>query len=156
MKIISGGQTGADQGGLGAALDSGFETGGWAPKTFRTLGGSDPELGTKYGLVEHHKFEYPPRTQMNAKNSDATIGLAFNFKSPGMKCTATALRKADKPYLKIDLADPLNPIICAKWLKENRYETVNIAGNGDGPANGEVYVLTYNYLMSVFKEYKKL
>lgn len=31
MKIVSGGQTGIDQGALEAALALGFEIGGWAP-----------------------------------------------------------------------------------------------------------------------------
>ena len=31
IKIISGGQTGADRGGLDAAIDLGIEHGGWCP-----------------------------------------------------------------------------------------------------------------------------
>ena len=32
--IVSGGQTGADQGGLEAAKEAGIRTGGWAPDKF--------------------------------------------------------------------------------------------------------------------------
>lgn len=156
MKIISGAQTGADQAGLFAAEACGIETGGWMPKTFRTLGGERPDLAERFNLQEHFKYEYPGRTAENAKEADATIGLAFNFKSPGMRCTATALRKADKPYLKVDLASPINPVVTAKWIKENGYEVINIAGNGDGPENGEVYEKSFSYLVQVFKELEKL
>ena len=41
-KIISGGQTGADYGALLAAHALGLETGGWAPKGWRTEDGPKP------------------------------------------------------------------------------------------------------------------
>ena len=40
LKIVSGAQTGVDQGGLLAAIDLGLEWGGWVPKGWRT------EIGT--------------------------------------------------------------------------------------------------------------
>ena len=36
LKIVSGGQTGADRGGLLAAMDLGLDWGGWAPKGWRS------------------------------------------------------------------------------------------------------------------------
>lgn len=156
MKIISGGQTGADQAGLYAAETMGYETGGHAPKTFRTLGGPVPELGTRFGLVEHFKFEYPPRTEENVRNSDCTFRLAHNFNSPGEKCTLKFIKKHNKPKMDIDINNPVNPFIVAKWLKENGYTVINIAGNGDGKANGEHFKRCYIYLINVFEEYEKL
>ena len=49
-KIISGGQTGADLGALVGARRVGIETGGTAPKGFRTDRGLQPVL-RQYGLV---------------------------------------------------------------------------------------------------------
>jgi hypothetical protein len=43
-KIISGGQTGSDQGGLEAGQKLGLETGGWIPKGWLTEIGANPEL----------------------------------------------------------------------------------------------------------------
>ncbi len=51
-KIISGGQTGADRGGLEAGRVLGIETGGTCPKFFRTETGHDVSL-QGFGLVEH-------------------------------------------------------------------------------------------------------
>ena len=52
MKIISGGQTGADLGGLEGARDAGIETGGWAPAGYRTEIGDQEELLKGFGLKE--------------------------------------------------------------------------------------------------------
>ena len=50
-KVVSGGQTGADQAGLRAARAAGIETGGWAPKGWETEEGPAPWL-SDYGLKE--------------------------------------------------------------------------------------------------------
>ena len=51
-QIISGGQTGADQGALRAALDLGISTGGVAPKGYKTETGPHQVLPYVYGLPE--------------------------------------------------------------------------------------------------------
>ena len=43
-RVISGGQTGADQAGWRAAKASGIPTGGWMPKGFLTEDGPRPEF----------------------------------------------------------------------------------------------------------------
>jgi hypothetical protein len=154
MRIISGGQTGADQAGLYAARDCGHETGGWAPKGFRTLGGDDHTLGTEFGLLEHKEYGYQFRTAENVKSSDATLRLAFNFSSRGEQCTKKAITKHNKRWLDVDLANPINPHVVAKWMAQ--FECVNIAGNGDGKVNGEVFNKVYEYLTKVFKEMQEL
>jgi hypothetical protein len=50
-KVISGGQTGADQAGWRAARAFGIPTGGWMPLEFRTERGPCPELAA-FGAVE--------------------------------------------------------------------------------------------------------
>jgi Circularly permutated YpsA SLOG family len=50
-RIITGGQTGADQGGLRAARAAGIATGGFAPKGWATETGAAPWLA-EFGLVE--------------------------------------------------------------------------------------------------------
>ena len=77
-KIIAGGESGADTGGLRAARDMDVLTGGTAPRGWRIClpdgsDGSDPELGTKFGLVEHDSYDYPPRTRQNVTDSDGTV-----------------------------------------------------------------------------------
>ncbi|KKL74176.1 hypothetical protein LCGC14_2067470, partial [marine sediment metagenome] len=82
-KVISGGQIGADMGGLFAAYTApGIETGGWAPKGFRTEAGSKKILGAKYKLKETKSPTYPPRTKRNVLNSNGTVWFG-STKSPG-------------------------------------------------------------------------
>ena len=156
MKVISGAQTGADQAGLFAAKDSGFETGGHIPNGFRTQAGSQPEIAEMFGLIEHKSSSYPPRTKLNANNSDATLLLTFNSRSPGSVLTRKYAREGGKPLLDIDMNDPIDPVRVALYIKAVQGNVINIAGNGDGGPNGVTFEACYNYLMQVFKEYKKL
>ncbi len=47
-RIVSGGQTGADQGALMAAKRLGLSTGGWMPQGFTTEAGTRPDYGPLY------------------------------------------------------------------------------------------------------------
>jgi hypothetical protein len=154
MKIISGGQTGADQAGLYAARDSGFQTGGTAPKGYRTQGGHAPELA-EFGVVEHPKRGYQHRTEQNVIDSDCTFRLAHDFTSAGEKLTLRLTKKHNKPCYDINMNDPISPYLIAQILKTFKFKIVNIAGNGDGEQNGEHFDKCYKYLMMVFKELKK-
>src|SRR5688500_14728345 len=108
-KIISGGQTGADQAGLFVAKRFGLETGGMMPRGFKTLTGPDPVLARLYGLTEHESDSYVPRTHYNASTSHGTIRLAGNFESRGEICTLKALKDHNRPYFDVDLTDPPRP-----------------------------------------------
>src|SRR5690606_40779974 len=93
-KIISGGQQGADFGGLLAGKDLNLETGGTAPKDYRTENGSNYKL-IEFGLKEHSSFEYPPRTKQNVQDSDGTI-IFGRLESPGSILTYNLCKKDRK------------------------------------------------------------
>jgi hypothetical protein len=65
MKIISGGQTGADIGALLWAREHGFSTGGWMPHGFRTDDGPCPYYADLYNMRTTKSYDYPPRTRLN-------------------------------------------------------------------------------------------
>jgi hypothetical protein len=71
-RVISSGQTGADQAGLRAARAAGIPTGGWAPKGWLTEKGPSLWLAD-FGLVECPEPGYPPRTRANVRDSDGSI-----------------------------------------------------------------------------------
>jgi hypothetical protein len=127
--IVSGGQTGADRGGLEAGKHLGLITGGWAARDYRVDGGRDPELGTIFGLREHTSSEYPPRTAANVKFADATVFLGR--RSPGWQCTNSACRRYGKEWLW--LRDELPVELAAEqlldWLRLYRVRILNVAGN---------------------------
>ena len=125
-KIISGGQTGADQGGLGAGRTAGLETGGTAPPGFQTGRGKEPKLlHDVYGLVEGPPDPklYPIRTRMNVRDSDGTLWMG-NTDSPGGKLTLRTVEQMKKPFI----INP-DPQELFEWLRDEEVEVLNVAGN---------------------------
>jgi hypothetical protein len=119
-KVVSGGQTGADFTGLICAHALGLETGGTAPKGYRTETGANLQL-KDLGLVESPDWNYQTRTRDNVRDADITVWFG-KTDSPGCKCTLNAAVQLDKPF-------SINPTpIMFKQLAEC-YEVINIAGN---------------------------
>ena len=73
MKIISGGQTGADRAALDVALKFGIPHAGWIPKGRKAEDGPLPE---KYQLQEMPTDSYEARTEKNVPDSDGTLIIA--------------------------------------------------------------------------------
>jgi hypothetical protein len=130
LKVISGGQTGADIAGLMAAKKCGLETGGFAANGFETENGKRPDYEKTYNLADKH-FNYAQRTVENVKFSDVTIIFAGNINSSGTRLTMNTCIKFGKKYL-------LNPTVdgVIKFLAENNPKIVNIAGNRESVAPG--------------------
>ncbi len=151
-KIISGGQTGADQGGLAAAVSLDIPTGGMAPKGFRTELGNQPDLLKGYGLVETFTSDYRPRTVRNVQNSDATIWFGNEW-TPGYKCTISALRHKcrDGGYWEdYWLVNP-KPDQLFEFVDEFDHKILNIAGNRES-TNPGIYRITFDTIVRAFKD----
>lgn len=153
-KVISGGQVGVDQAALAAAMNNGFETGGWAPKGWKTRHGPMAAVLSKmYGLKEH-SGGYKERTWQNVKDSDATIRFAENFLSAGEVCTLNAIRRFNKPYLDIPVRKGIlevKPKKVIAWLEMNHIEILNVAGN----AIEDVGIAAYVFLCDVLVRLKR-
>lgn len=121
-KVISGGQTGADRFGLEIAKELGIETGGTAPKSYKTENGCDNTL-KNFGLVEDTSYDYNPRTEKNIINSDGTV-IFGNIKSAGTKLTINLLEKHGKKYIDNPTIEKLK-----EFITENNIEVLNVAGN---------------------------
>ena len=144
IQVISGGQTGADLGGLTAARACGLRTGGWMPKGFLTLDGPRPDLAKKFGLQEHGSPTYPPRTRRNVLHSDATIRIARHWNTNGERATLKFIHQYRKPYLDVSVDSPPAPAEVADWLSEHRVRILNVAGNTERNVPGiEEFVAGY-------------
>lgn len=97
-RVISGGQTGADQGGLEAAYNLGIKTGGTAPANYLTESGVNLELRDKYGLVQSKSSNYPPRTKANVRDADVTLWFG-DYDSPGGKLTTRYAESIGKEWM---------------------------------------------------------
>ena len=81
LRIMSGLQTGADQGGAEAGkYDLDLEVSGRMPKGYRTLGedGSNvyrPDFADEFNATEDESSSYPPRTKRNVDQSGGTIAF---------------------------------------------------------------------------------
>lgn len=101
-KIISGGQTGADVGGLVGAERCGIPTGGCAPRGYKTESGPQPILQSRFGLVAHPSPHYADRTRENIVKADAVIIFATQTDSVGTRLTIELCDKHQKPWCLLD------------------------------------------------------
>lgn len=154
-KVISGGQTGADQAGLRAAKKAGFETGGMIPRGCLTEDGPSPELITTYNCHESTSNKYPPRTFDNVKNSDATIRFAYDFTSAGEKLTLKAILNYNRMIFDVDMTSLPSPNKVACWLAESNIAILNVAGNCERKHPG-IGNKVEAFLDVVFSNYKSL
>src|SRR5262245_4392293 len=72
-RVVSGGQTGADQAGLAVAKRLGIPTGGCMPRGWLTEAGPRPDLAVEYGLEETGTAAYSERTERNVLLADGTV-----------------------------------------------------------------------------------
>lgn len=132
MHVVSGGQTGADQGGLLAAEALGIPTGGWVPRGWRTDAGSAPWLGTRFGLREHASPGYPERTVANVAEADAVLVFG-NAGSAGCTLTLRAARRYQRPVFLARWPGQLDVVEFRAWAAKQRAAsdlwTLDVAGN---------------------------
>jgi Circularly permutated YpsA SLOG family len=137
-KIISGGQTGADQAGWRAASAFGLATGGWMPRGFPTEDGPRPEFAEQYGAAEMPAEDDLGATEQNVRGSDATVWLGETTTATA-HATVGACQRLGKPCLPICPGATFEPSHVATWISENDIRTLNVAGNhaGEEPGIGD-------------------
>jgi hypothetical protein len=159
-KVITGGQTGADQAGWRAARALGIATGGWMPMGFRTEGRLDaddppgpdeshPEFAERYGALAHESLEYRVRTRENIREADALAWFGDPLTRDG-RLTLGLARMLSKPALVVEPGADGRPTQppgrLADWLRDGAIRTLLIAGNRESKAPGlgawvEVYLV---------------
>ncbi len=150
-KIISGGQTGADMGGLEAGKELGIRIGGTAPLGWKTERGPRQTLLSGFGLVEAGIGGYPFRTEMNVANSNGTVVFG-DFYSPGTVLTTKYCARALKPLYRVCRED--NPVIekqdFLNWLAKYNVRVLNVAGNRESKNPG-IQGRVRNFLLEVLR-----
>ena len=148
--IVSGGQTGADRGGLEAAIELKIEHGGWCPKGRKAADGRIP---FRYHMAETTTSAYPQRTRLNIKDSDGTIIFSWNQFSRGTELTVELCEELGKPYR----------LITTRSLDEAKVEaarfivllprggTLNVAGNREEKAPG-IFAFVKTVLVDVLRD----
>lgn len=99
VRIITGGQTGADRGALEAAQRHGVRVGGWIPKGRRA---EDGPIGEEVaGFVECHGDE-DTRTQLNVVDADGLLIVARGSLTGGTELARATADAIGRPTLCID------------------------------------------------------
>ena len=140
--IVSGGQTGVDRAALDVAIAMGLGHGGWCPAGRLAEDGSIP---SRYDLQETDSRDYPFRTEQNVIDSDATLILHERQLKGGTLLTQRICKRLDKPYLSIRIDDADR---AREWLRENRPQTLNVAGPRESTSPG-IYHRSMAYLLQV-------
>lgn len=97
IRIVSGGQTGADRAALDWALAHNVPCGGWCPNGRKA---ADGPIDPKYPLKERPSASYLQRTEWNVRDSDATVLFSIEpALTGGSLKTVDFARKHKKPNL---------------------------------------------------------
>jgi putative molybdenum carrier protein/uncharacterized protein DUF6794 len=147
-KIISGGQTGADQAALDVAIEMGIPHGGWVPKGRKTENG---RLSDRYRMQETNAIDYAQRTELNIIDSDATLLFSNGKLKGGSALTRRLAKKHNKPCLHIDLnelSEYKAVEITKSWIDVRGIETLNVAGPR-ASENPKIYDALQNVLRAV-------
>ena len=154
-RIISGGQTGADQGALAAAYRLGIPTGGWMPRGFLTEAGPRPDFARLYDMREHQEADYVARTEANVRESDATL-IIGDASSGGTRATKGFCGKHRKPCLVVPWRSG-DPVPLGKirefldWLGARDVRILNVAGNRESLQPG-LHEAVLNFLLAALKD----
>jgi hypothetical protein len=127
-KIISGGQTGADQAALDVALKLGIPHGGWIPKGRLT---EDGPLDEKYQLQEMDTTSYNKRTEQNVIDASGTLIISRGTLTGGSEFTRETAIFHNRPWLHIDLNTTVAFHASQKissWIKKHNIKILNVAG----------------------------
>ena len=146
QKIISGGQTGADRAGLDWAIKNGIPHGGYCPKGRRS---EDGPIDAKYQLQETASKEYPPRTELNVKNSDGTVIFSKTLSlGRGSALTSKLADRHGKPCLVL-LFGEVEPEGERLYIFVEQYDikVLNVAGSRESTSPG-----IHNFVEKVLDE----
>jgi 2-succinyl-6-hydroxy-2,4-cyclohexadiene-1-carboxylate synthase len=135
-KLVSGGQAGADRGGLDAAMALGLAHGGWCPRGRRA---EDGPIAARYALRETIARDHAVRTEMNVIDSDATLVVSRGALVGGSALTARLASAHQKPFLWLDLdvLDHAQAVARIRaWLGDHRVEVLNVAGPRESQCPG--------------------
>lgn len=120
------------------------------PKGFRTLDGPKPEYASEFNLLEHSSSAYPPRTEANVRDSDATLRFAEYFQSSGEKCTLRNIKWHNKVHFDVNILNSPDPSEVTAWIIQNQVKILNIAGNSEDTSPG-IEIFVKKYLIEVFQ-----
>lgn len=148
LKVISGGQTGADRAALDWAIERGIEHGGYCPQGRIAEDGVIPE---RYNLTERQRSESSACTFRNVEESDATviITLTGGLRAGSLEISQHA-RAAGKPCIHLSQANRFDSFAALRgFAKVEAVRILNVAGSRESEEPG-IYEFTQTLLRRAF------
>jgi len=158
-EVISGGQTGVDQGALRAARDCGLEIGGWCPPGRVCEAGVIP---AEFPLKETPQDRSPDapgvprsqRTEWNVRDSEGTLVITAHGEAPaedpGTEWAIECVARYGRPLLICEIDDPDAAGKVRQWIAANGIQALSIGGPSEATAPG-IGDKAYALLKRVFK-----
>src|SRR6266446_7534007 len=126
VRIVSGGQTGADRAALDWAIQHGIPHGGWCPHGRRA---EDGQISERYMLQETPSLDYAQRTEWNVRDSDGTVIFSIApHLTAGSHLTKYFAEQYGKPYLHIHKGYTYPARMLLEFLRRYDIHVLNIAG----------------------------
>ncbi|NND99279.1 MAG: hypothetical protein HKN47_18320 [Pirellulaceae bacterium] len=136
-----------DRAGLEAAIALGIEHGGWCPAGRLSEDGTVP---SRYALQETQSAEYPPRTEQNVIDSDATLIVYEGRLKGGTLLTRRICKRLDKPHLVVRIGSE-QVVQVRQWIANVRPRTLNVAGPRESSCVG-IETRGTEFLLTVFAD----
>ena len=151
LRVISGGQTGADRAALDAALACEIPHGGWCPRGRRAEDGVIP---SRYVLRESSSTHYPVRTKANVAAADLTVIFSHGPLTGGSLLTQRLAQELRNPCVHVDLLRETEAFRALDQLSDLFPKFGPIILNVAGPrasTDPMIYQAVYDQLVSWLK-----
>jgi hypothetical protein len=128
IKLVSGGQTGADRAALDTAIEHGIPHGGWCPRGRKA---EDGTIDARYLLKETPSSGYVQRTEWNVRDSDGTVVFSIApVLTGGSKKTVDLAHKHGKPVLHLarDGGPAAPEQALRRFIRDHGIKVLNVAG----------------------------
>ena len=128
VRIVSGGQTGADRAALDWAIAHDVPHGGWCPRGRKAEDGTIPG---RYRLRETPGAAYVQRTEWNVRDSDGTVILSLSRTlTGGSSKTVELAQRRGKPWIHLarDASSEDAGGQLRRFVEERGIRVLNVAG----------------------------
>lgn len=150
LKIISGGETGAERAALDAAIKWGIPYGGWVRKGRKTEDGVLPEAYNLQEMPTTSTFQW---SKQNVLYANGTVIFSHGKLMEEMASAETMVKLNSRPLLHVDFAR-MGAFEAAQliyvWIREHKVKILNVIGTVAGKDPG-IYNKTVDALETAFQ-----
>jgi hypothetical protein len=149
-RVISGGQTGAEQAALFTAQAYRIPTGGWVPEGWQeAVGPNSGLLADRFGLHEQ-RGGHAQSLRANILDSDGTLSVANHPTEPYERLCRRILDACDTRVLELRL-DRLPPVQeVAEWIVDSGIHALHIIGAREGSRPPRVFPVCLGFFANLF------